>query len=39
MDITAVDSNDQRCGWIRQLIPVSLAAAHEDVLLFPQFVF
>ena len=33
------DSNDERCGRIRQLAPVSLAAINEDVLLFPQFVF
>jgi hypothetical protein len=38
-DITAVDSNDQGCGRIRKLIPVSLAATNEHVLLFPQFVF
>jgi hypothetical protein len=30
---------DQRCGWIRKLIPVSLAPADEHVLLSPQFVF
>src|ERR1700730_6698680 len=35
MDITAVDSNDQRCGGIPELIPGSLASAHEDVLLPP----
>src|SRR5258707_15409825 len=39
MDITAVDSNDQRCGRIRKLIPVSLAATNEHVVLFTQFVF
>ena len=39
VDITAVDSNDERCGWIRQLVPVSLATTNEHVLLFPQFVF
>jgi hypothetical protein len=38
MDITAVYSNDQRCGRIRKPIPVSLAAANEHVLLFTQFV-
>src|SRR6266436_3363241 len=39
MDITAVDSNDKRCGRIRKPIPVSLAATNEHVLLFTQFVF
>src|SRR3984893_12477610 len=39
MDITTVDSNDQRCGRIRKLIPVSLAATSKHVLLFSQFVF
>jgi len=39
MDITTVDSNDERCGRIWKLIPVSLAATNEDVLLCPQFVF
>ena len=34
MDITAVDSNDKRCGRIRKLIPVPLAATNEHVLLF-----
>ena len=39
MDITAVDSNDKRCGRIRKLIPVSLTATNEHVLFFSQFVF
>jgi hypothetical protein len=39
MNITAVDSNDERCVRIRKLVPVSLAAINEDVPLFAQFVF
>jgi hypothetical protein len=33
--LTAVDPNDKRYGWLWQLIPVSLAAIHENVALFP----